>query len=115
MTDPDAELAERARALLGRVPAQALPMTYQQLAEALSLAPPRTIRRVAEALETTMREDVEAGRPLIAALVIGRQGEGLPRRGFFELAAELGRLPADPAAQAAAWREEYRRALAARE
>ncbi|XKE46114.1 hypothetical protein LG302_02960 [Halomonas organivorans] len=113
-TPQDAHLAAQARALLERAPEAVLPMTYQQLAEALALTPPRTIRRVAEALEALMREDAADGRPFIAALVVSRQGEGLPREGFFELAVALGRFPADPATHAEAWRAEVRRVLAER-
>lgn len=113
-TLPDDELARRVRQLLEAVPEAALPLTYQQLAEALELTPPRTIRRVALALEALMREDAREGRPFLAALVVSRQGEGVPRAGFFELAVALGRFPEDPDAQATAWREEFRRALAAR-
>lgn len=47
-------------------------ITYQALASALGLQPPGTIQRVTAALEQTMREDVAAGRPMIAALVISR-------------------------------------------
>lgn len=111
MHDAEASLPARARRLLETVPEAELPLTYQRLAEALALTPPRTIRRVALALEQLMREDAAAGRPFIAALVVSRQGEGLPREGFFALAVELGRLPQDPARHAEAWREEFRRAL----
>ena len=104
MTD-ESDLAPRLRKLLDGLPDTALPITYQQAVEALGLKPPRTIRRVAEALEALMREDAAAGRPLIAALVVSRRGE-LPRQGFFDLAAALGRLPADPAEQEAAYRRE---------
>ncbi|WP_183325395.1 hypothetical protein [Halomonas cerina] len=92
------------------LPDEALPITYQQAAEALGLSPPRTIQRVALALETLMREDVAAGRPLIAALVVSRRGD-LPRRGFFELAVALGRFPADPSRHEVAYRQEFARAL----
>ncbi|HSH48535.1 MAG TPA: hypothetical protein VK991_08120 [Halomonas sp.] len=108
------ELAWQARQLLERTPQSQLPLTYRQLAEALGLEPPRTIQRVARALEVLMREDAKAGRPLIAALVVSRRGEGLPASGFFALAVALGRLPAEPAAQAEAYRAEFQRALAAR-
>lgn len=114
MSDTDAALPARARRLLEATPEAALPLTYQRLAEALELTPPRTIRRVALALEQLMREDAAAGRPFIAALVVSRQGEGLPGSGFFELAVELGRFPEGPAAQAQAWREEFERAVAQR-
>lgn len=113
-TSSDAPLlAIQARRVLEATPATMLPMTYQQLAEALGLTPPRTIQRVAQALEATMREDAECGQPFIAALVVSRR-DGLPAQGFFELAVALGRLPAEPARHVEAYREEYRRALADR-
>ncbi|MBB3231277.1 hypothetical protein [Halomonas stenophila] len=112
--DPVAALAVRARRVLELAPESLLPMTYQQLAEALGLAPPRTIQRVAQALEALMEEDARRGRPFIAALVVSRRGEGLPAQGFFDLAVALGRFPADPSAHAEAWRAEFRRALAGR-
>ncbi|HBG99560.1 MAG TPA: hypothetical protein DDY29_12845 [Rhodobacteraceae bacterium] len=80
-------------------------MTYQAVATALGLTPPGTIQRVAAALEETMREDVAAGRPMIAALVISRAGD-IPRRGFFDLAVALGRFPEDPRQHRAAWEAE---------
>ena len=104
------DLAPHLRALLERLPAEQLPITYQQAAEALGLSPPRTIQRVALALEALMREDVAAGRPLIAALVVSRRGE-LPRAGFFELAVELGRFPTGSAEHEAAYREELEAVL----
>jgi hypothetical protein len=107
------DLGPRLRELLEQLPDNAVPITYQQAAEALGLAPPRTIQRVALALETLMREDVAAGRPLIAALVVSRRGD-LPRPGFFELAVALGRLPAEPARHAAAYRQELARVMANR-
>ena len=114
MADPAAtELAPRLRTLLEQLPDDAVPITYQQAAEALGLAPPRNIQRVALALEALMREDVAAGRPMIAALVVSRRGD-LPRQGFFELAMALGRFPADPAGHAAAYRQELRQVLAER-
>ncbi|MGM8850773.1 hypothetical protein ACS8E6_09720 [Salinicola halophyticus] len=112
MTD-SVSLPSQVRQLLETAPRETLPMTYQQLAETLGLQPPRTIQRVAQALETLMREDAEHSRPFIAALVISRRGEGLPAQGFFDLAVELGRFPAEPSRQAEAWREEAERVLAA--
>ncbi|MCE8021034.1 hypothetical protein HOP51_13070 [Halomonas sp. MCCC 1A11036] len=106
-------LATQTRRLLEAAPASALPLTYQKLAEALGLTPPRTIQRVAQALEMLMREDGEWDRPFIAALVVSRR-DGLPAQGFFELAVALGRFPADPDRHVEAYREEFRRALAER-
>jgi hypothetical protein len=102
--DPTA-LAADLRALLSlRTPVDPF-LTYQALATALGLQPPGTIQHVAAALEQTMREDVAAGRPMIAALVISRAGE-MPRRGFYDLAVALGRLPEDPQLHRAAWEAE---------
>ncbi|WP_338071994.1 hypothetical protein [Billgrantia bachuensis] len=105
--------ARQARQLLEAAPTDSLPMTYQQLAEALGLTPPRTIQQVAQALEALMREDAEQGRPFIAALVVSRRGN-LPAPGFFELAVALDRFPVDPSRHAEAYHEEFQRALAAR-
>lgn len=66
-------------------------MTYEQVALALRLQPPCTIRQVIAALEQTMRDDAAAGRPLLAARVVSRNRGGLPAPGFFDLAQQLGR------------------------
>jgi hypothetical protein len=102
--DPTA-LAAEVRALLSRrTPADPF-LTYQAVATGLGLTPPGTIHRVAAALEETMREDVAACRPMIAALVISRAGD-MPRRGFFDLAVALGRFPEAPRQHRAAWEAE---------
>lgn len=104
------DLAPRLRDLLEGLPHAAVPITYQQAAEALGLTPPGTIRRVARALEALMREDVAAGRPMVAALVVSRRGD-LPREGFFELAVALGRFPAEASRHEAAYRQELARVM----
>ena len=101
----DTVLADRIREILAGRNAGDPFITYQALASALGLHPPGTIQRVAAALEQTMREDVAAGRPMIAALVISRAGD-MPRRGFFDLAVALGRFPEDPGQHRAAWQAE---------
>ena len=105
MSAAEAELAARVRAHLQTLAPCDVPLTYRDLAAALGLRPPQTIHRLTLALEATMAEDVAAGRPLIAALVVSRTAT-VPQTGFFELAARLGRLPAEPAAAA---REAYAR------
>jgi hypothetical protein len=72
------------------------PITYRELADRLRLAPPQTIHRVTEALEMLMAEDRAAGRPLLAALCVGRLGRDLPARGFFMTAEALGNFAGDP-------------------
>jgi len=104
--------AAQVRAHLSTRPAGDLPLTYRDLAVAVGLSPPGQIQAVTAALERTMMDDAAADRPFIAALVVGRATNGLPGTGFFELAARLGRLPADPDRQAAAFRAEQRAAIA---
>lgn len=104
--------AAQLRAHLSTRPAGDVPVTYRDLAVALGLSPPGQIRAVTAALERTMTEDAAADRPFVAALVVGRATTGLPGPGFFELAVRLGRFPADPAGQAAAFRAEHRAAIA---
>jgi len=104
-SDDPATLAVRVRALLSDNNPDSPFLTYQALATELGLTPPGTIRTVAAALEHTMREDVLAGRPMIAALVISRAGD-MPQRGFFDLAVTLGRFPPDPGGHRAAWQAE---------
>lgn len=71
-------------------------LTYRELAEALALAPPHTVRRVTQALEALMAEDAAAGRPFLAALCVSQSRPGMPGRGFFEAAWALGVFPGDP-------------------
>jgi len=89
----DASVLPRLRVLLTAF--LPLPVTYRDLAIALGLRPPRQIARLTALLEALMREDVAARRAMFAAVVVGRQGDGLPRPGFFECAVGLGRFPAD--------------------
>lgn len=85
-------LPDRVRAYLLALPAKDLPVTYGKLARDLGMFAPGSIRRVTEALETTMREDITADRPFIAARAVGRGSNSLPGKGFFELAHTLGRV-----------------------
>ncbi|KIN72585.1 hypothetical protein Z949_1762 [Sulfitobacter guttiformis KCTC 32187] len=48
------------------------------------------------ALECLIEEDVTAGRPLIAALVVSKARSGLPAPGFFECATRVGRFDGHP-------------------
>ena len=92
--------ASREKDLVARVRAQLedLPMgnpliTYGALARALGHWAPGSIGRITRALETTMREDAAAGRPFIAVRAVSRGSEGLPARGFFDLARTLSLGP----------------------
>ena len=103
-------ISARVRDILGRRGPDDPFITYRALVGELGLAPPGTIRTVAGALEQLMREDVAAGRSMVAALVISRAGD-MPRRGFFDLAVALGRFPQDPDQHRAAWEAECAAAL----
>ena len=91
--DAGTGLAGRLRQHLETLPAGGLPVTYGQIARDLGMFVPGSIREVTNALEVTMREDAESGRPFIAARAVGRGSGKLPGRGFFELARALGRGP----------------------
>jgi hypothetical protein len=72
------------------------PTTYRELAIRLALEPPNTIRRVAEALEVLLEEDVAAGRPILSAMCVSKTGTGIPQPGFFVTARALGVFSGDP-------------------
>lgn len=86
-------LPYRIRRHLQSLPAARLPVTYGRLARALGMYAPGSIRKITGALETTMIEDAQAGRPFIAACVVGRGRGALPGQGFFALARSLQRGP----------------------
>ncbi len=64
-------------------------LAYAELAGRIALRPPHRIHRLTLALEERVRLDHAAGRPLLAAMAVGKFG--LPGRGFFQLLAVLGR------------------------
>ncbi|BBI52407.1 hypothetical protein HORIV_48280 [Vreelandella olivaria] len=78
MTDNVAAL----RQLLLSAPHDALPMTYQQVASALALTPPRTIAQVTQALEQLMREDAAQQKPLLRHLSSAAEAMVCPRLAF---------------------------------
>ena len=87
------------RAFLENAAKRQVPITYQELAKALQILPPRSINQVTEAVERLMEEDAAAGRPFIAALAISKARGGLPAPGFFDCARRLGRFAGDPGGQ----------------
>lgn len=86
-------LRDRIRAHLTGLSAADVPVTYGQLARALGLYMPGSIRKVTQALEATMAEDVENGAPFLASLVVSKVGHGNAAKGFFQQARALGRGP----------------------
>ncbi len=65
-------------------------VTYSDLAGRLGPMPPQTIHQLTGLLEGLMAEDAEAGRPLLAALCVGRLRHNMPAPGFFMIAEALG-------------------------
>lgn len=86
-------LSDRVRRHLESLPSSAGTASYGAIARALGLWMPGSVRRVTRALEDTMRQDAHKGRPFIAARAVSRAAEGLPGKGFFDLARDLGRGP----------------------
>ncbi|WP_084864047.1 DUF6522 family protein [Salibaculum halophilum] len=91
----ESALSTRVRAYLSGLTGDTAVVTYGALARALGLWTPGSVRRVTAALEATMRADAAHGRPFIAARAVGRGRDALPGKGFFDLAAALGRGPAE--------------------
>ena len=88
------------------------PLSYGALARCLDVPGPGAIAKIAQALESLMRDDQADGRPFVAALCEGRLSGGLPALGFFQMAAALGRY-CGPATgpEAAAFVSDQRRLL----
>ena len=115
MVDDDALLA-RLRAELEGLAHAGRTVTYAELAERSNFPPPHRIHRLTEMLETMMREDHAASRPLLASLVVSRTGP-LPQRGYFDLLRNLSRYdgPDSGPEAAAAHQRELAAVLAAAE
>lgn len=87
--------ADLERALAGLAEARAF-TTYGALAAEIGLEGAGRIARLTSTLEALMEEDMAADRPLRAALVLSRATGGLPARGFFDKARDLGHDLTDP-------------------
>ena len=85
-------LPERIREYLKELARRRDTITYRDLAKALEVRPPNTIRQVAEALEVLMQEDHVNGSPFIAAMVVSKVRNGLPAPVFFSFARSLRRF-----------------------
>jgi Fe-S cluster biogenesis protein NfuA len=86
-------LPDRVRACLERLGDDEVPIAYGALARRLGLWLPGSVAKVTDALEATMQQDADAGRPFIAARAVGRGRGGLPGQGFFGKARALSRGP----------------------
>ncbi len=81
---------QRLRAVLEQARRQRRTLTYLQAADAIDIAPPRRIHKLSRLVEILLKQDVQAGRPPLAALVVSRVRNGLPAPGFFDRARRLG-------------------------
>ena len=88
MTD---DLQAELRRALTQIAGEGGTITYLALAERIDMPGPHRIHRLTLALEAMVAEDHRAGRPLLAALAIGRGPEQIPGRGFFQLLTQLER------------------------
>lgn len=99
MARPDPADVRRLRAVLEQARRERRTLTYLQAADALGVAPPHRIHKTARLVEMLLKEDAEAGRTPLAALVVSRARAGLPAPGFFDRARRLGLFDGDdPAA-----------------
>jgi hypothetical protein len=69
------------------------PVYYQDIAPIFGFNYDRDHARaeVGRILDEVNREEVEAGRPLLSAVVVHKGDDEMPGDGFFKLAKELGR------------------------
>ncbi|TQV79622.1 hypothetical protein [Denitrobaculum tricleocarpae] len=110
-------MEEKTRAQIRRVllacAQTGIPVTYRDLVAQAQVPPPHSIHNTTLELESLIREDHSAGRPLLAALAVSRGNPGLPGHGFFHLLAELGRYdgPERGPEAAAAFERELRAAI----
>ncbi|MGY6706314.1 hypothetical protein [Roseinatronobacter sp.] len=83
-------MLRKLEAALADCAARQITVTYAQMAALIGLEGPGRIGKLTDALETLMEQDAQIRQPLRAALVVGRSAGGLPARGFFLKANELG-------------------------
>ncbi|RDD60528.1 hypothetical protein [Ferruginivarius sediminum] len=102
MTNETAKIAELLRPVLRQAARQGRTLTYRDLAARAGVPPPHSIHKTTEALEDLVREDHAEGRPLLAAVAVGKAGQ--PRPGFFQLLRQLGRYDGpDSGPEAGQW------------
>ena len=80
----------RLRAILEQARLERKTLTYLQAADAVGVEPPQRIHKLSRLVEILLKQDVDAGRAPLSALVVSRVRGGLPAPGFFDRAARLG-------------------------
>lgn len=94
----DAALA-RLRAVLEQARRERRTVTYLQAADAVGVEPPQRIHKLSRLVEILLKQDVDAGKTPLAALVVSRVRGGLPAPGFFDRATRLGIFNGDDPAR----------------
>lgn len=91
MTNPARDQAlMRLRGILEQARRERRTVTYLQAADAVGIEPPQRIHKLSRLVEILLKQDVDASRAPLAAIVVSRAGAGLPAPGFFERAVRLG-------------------------
>lgn len=80
----------RLRSVLEQARRERRTLTYLQAADALGVEPPHRIHKITRLVEMLLKEDADAGRAPLAALVVSKARDGLPAPGFFDRAQRLG-------------------------
>lgn len=81
-------------------------ISYQALASRLGINTAPIIAQVTSLLEQSVIEDVKAGRPVRASLIVQKGQAGIPRKGFFQLLQQLGVFHGDQLGEDAfAWHQ----------
>lgn len=83
-------LLEKLSAVLDQARRDGRLMTYLEVADALAVPGPHRIHKTTRLLETLLKQDIDDGRPIRAALAVSRARRGRPAPGFFDRARRLG-------------------------
>jgi hypothetical protein len=83
------ELKQKVLGTLNQLAINRSTISYRNLADCLQVSPPGRIQQITKILETLIIEDHRLNKPLMSALVTGRNG--LPGQGFFQICRKIGR------------------------
>ena len=74
-----------------------LPITYVELVKHIAVSSQAAMVAIRDALEQLIDDDVNKGRPILAAVAVGGLEPGLPEPWFFRKVESLGLFAGDPA------------------
>ncbi|TXR53601.1 hypothetical protein [Reinekea thalattae] len=85
---------------------QATTIDYKSLCQQLGIEPPQSIQKVTALLEACQEDDANLGLPQLAAVVISKGANPIPRPGFFQTLTQLDLYHgSDEGAQAQMWHQ----------